>query len=144
MHAVVLGEIADAEVLPVAGEIHEGEGALVERAQEPRRSTAMLDIRPTLSARRRHEEAVALGDVADQLRREGVAGGRVVLEPLAGGARAIVALRLLDGVGEGDAGEGTSHGCRASGQGMTRPSSAVIGTWRGSTCTRANHCRSAG
>src|SRR5262249_40718476 len=98
---------------------------------------------PALAARRRHEETVALLDVAHELGRERIAGCGVMLEPLAAGARAIATLRLLHGIGEGDAGEGAGHARLPSGQGMTRPSSAVIATWHGSACTRANHCRSA-
>src|SRR5579872_7404819 len=97
MHAVVLGEVADAEVLPVAREVREGEGALVEYAEESRRAAAMLHIGPALAARCGHEEAVAFADIADELGRERVARGRMVFQSLRIGARAVPALRLLDG-----------------------------------------------
>src|SRR4029077_1967346 len=89
MHAVVLGEIADAEILPIAREIREAESAVVEYLQEARRTAAMLHVRPAFAARRRHEEAVALRNVANEFWRQRVADGGMRLQPLAARARTV-------------------------------------------------------
>ena len=56
--AVVFLEMAQGDVLPVAGEVGEGEHVAADRLQEACRSAAMLDIRSAVGAGRGKEEGV--------------------------------------------------------------------------------------
>ena len=67
-HPVVAGQIADADILPVAAKVREADRPLVQHLEEARRPAAMLDVGPAGLADRRHVEAVARGE-------EGCLGG---------------------------------------------------------------------
>src|SRR5471032_3258496 len=56
--AIVLLEMTERDVLPIAGEVGESEFARADRLQETRRSAAMLDIRPAVGAGGRKKEGI--------------------------------------------------------------------------------------
>src|SRR5260221_1056148 len=58
VRAVVLLEMTERDVLPVAGEIGEGQRLRADGLEESRRAAAMLDIGPSVGARGRQEEGV--------------------------------------------------------------------------------------
>src|SRR5262245_64392406 len=85
--ARVLGEIAGADILPVAGEIGESECRLVDDAQEARRSAAVLDVRLPVLARGRQVERP---EARDELGENGVdlrLPASILLETRIGAAR---------------------------------------------------------
>src|SRR4029077_6753193 len=91
----VLGEIAGADILPVAGEIGEGECPLVDDAQESRRPAAMLDVRLPVLARGREVERPHAGD---ELGKDGVdlrLPATILFEARIGAARAAALLNGL-------------------------------------------------
>src|SRR5262245_23830358 len=56
MHTIVLGEIAECDVLPIAGKISERQRRVIEYPQKSRRAAAMLNVGLTVGARCRQEE----------------------------------------------------------------------------------------
>src|SRR5262245_197609 len=100
--ARVLGEIAGADILPVAGEIGESERRLVDDAQEARRSAAVLDVRLAVLARGRQVERPEarheLGENGVDLRLP----ASILLETRIGAARPAALLNGLYRRREGD------------------------------------------
>ena len=78
-HAPIGGEVTEADILAVAGEIRECERPVVDHAQETTRAAAMLDIRPAGLRYARHVETVAFGNEGYLILREAVEGA-VALE----------------------------------------------------------------
>src|SRR5262245_38618666 len=66
--ALVLGEIADADVLLVARVIGKGDGVLIEHFQEPNEPSAVLDVGLTVGARSRKINGVSLANESNNLR----------------------------------------------------------------------------
>src|SRR5262249_23553109 len=66
--ALILGEVADADVLLVTRIFGKSDGLFVEHAQKARRPAAMLDIRLAGRARGRKEGGVAFADESHDLR----------------------------------------------------------------------------
>src|SRR5262245_10714947 len=100
--ARVLGEIAGADILPVAGEIGESECRLVDDAQEARRSAAVLDVRLPVLARGRQVERP---EARDELGENGVdlrLPASILLETRIGAARPAALLNGLYRRREGD------------------------------------------
>src|SRR5204863_5808490 len=64
---VVVGEVAERDVLAVARVVGERDRMLVEDAQKSARTTAMLDIGLAGGARSREVDAVALGEERSEL-----------------------------------------------------------------------------
>src|SRR6266540_7443549 len=79
---LVLGEVANADVLLVAGIVGEGHGALVEHFQESAVPSAVLDVRLTVGGRCRKIGRVPLADEGDDVR-----GKRVRKAPRCGPTR---------------------------------------------------------
>ena len=79
MRLGIVGQIALGDVLPVAGKIGEGDGLVVEHAQEAGRAAAMLDVRLAVSACRRQENAGLGGDEGGEVGRDGGAPAAALL-----------------------------------------------------------------
>ena len=98
----VLGQIAGGDVLPVAGEIGEGERRLVNDAQEAGRSAAMLDVRlPVLARGRKVERPHARDELCEDSIDLRVPAA-ILVETRIGGARAATLLNGLHRGREGD------------------------------------------
>lgn len=61
-HTVVLGQIADGDVLPVAGIVRESERPIIQHLEKARRPPAMLHMRPAIAAGRGDEETIGGSD----------------------------------------------------------------------------------
>ncbi len=120
MRLIVLGEIANGDELPVAGEIDEADRRLVEHAQKTRRPPAMLDVGLAEAVRGRHENAGLCADEFSEFWGDPgrPAAGR--LDMGIGPARSLALLHGLDRRREGDvAGTGAAgfiHGCAFRGR----------------------------
>ena len=98
--AVVVGEIAERDVLLVAAEVGEGDEVGAKDVDEAGRAAAMLDVGPAGLGDGGHVEAVAEGDEVLLVRAELVVAGEG-LSPCArigGGCRARICCSLTPGV----------------------------------------------
>jgi hypothetical protein len=108
-YAVVVLQVAGGDVLLVAAEVGEGDGAVVEDVDEAGRAAAMLDVRPAGFAGGGHVEGVAGGEEVALGFGETVAGLAGLLDAGVGGTAAVEPLLLLDEGGEGYFGEALAH-----------------------------------
>ena len=79
MRLRVLGEIAQRDVLPVAREVGEADGVLVEHPQEARRPAAMLDVGLALRVGGRQKDAGLGLDEGSEFGRDGGLPGAALL-----------------------------------------------------------------
>ena len=97
----IVREVAERDVLPVAGEVGEADRLVIEHVQETGRPAAMLDIGLTVRARGGEEDARLRRDEAGEV-------GVILVSPSGpspspvGKARALAGLHRLDGRREGD------------------------------------------
>ena len=103
------GEIAEADILPIAGEIRERQRPVVDHAQEAARAAAMLDVRPAGLRDARHVEAVAFGDKGHLVVGEAVERA-VAFEILPQMRAGILRLRRLDAGRDRDVQKSVRHG----------------------------------
>ena len=108
-YAVVVLEVAGCDVLLVAAEVGEGDGAVVEDVDEARRAATVLDVGPAGFAGGGHVEGVAGGDEVALGFGEAVAGISGMLDAVVGGTAAVEGLLLFDEGGEGYFGEALAH-----------------------------------
>src|SRR5262245_27306395 len=109
MRLRIVAEIPMSDVLPVTGKIDESDGAVVEYAQESRRTAAMLDVGLTLGTNGGKEDAHLCLDEGFQVRRDLCAPASLFFHAFIGCARTLAGLQRLDGGREGDiAGKGLS------------------------------------
>jgi len=88
-YAVVVLEVAGCDVLLVAAEVGEGDGAVVEDVDEARRAATVLDVGPAGFAGGGHVEGVAGGDEVALGFGEAVAGIAGMLDAVVGGTAAV-------------------------------------------------------
>jgi hypothetical protein len=108
-YAVVVLEVAGGDVLLVAAEVGEGDGAVVEDVDEAGRAAAMLDVGPSGFAGGGHVKGVAGGDEVTLGFGEAVAGLASLLDAVVGGTAAVEGLLLFDEGCEGYFGEALAH-----------------------------------
>src|SRR6266702_366542 len=107
---LVLGEVAEGDILPIASKVGEAEPALVEYAQEAARSAPVLQVGLAGGTGGGEVDAVALGQEGRQLRRDPGLPAVALLDAPVAGARAAAGLLGLDGGGEGNvAGQAAGH-----------------------------------
>ena len=61
-HAIIIGKIAQRDILPIAAEIGKAQCLLIENPNKARRAAAMLDVGPARFADGRQINAVTSGD----------------------------------------------------------------------------------
>src|SRR5262249_28605087 len=109
--AVVAGEVAGGDVLPVAAVVGEGQRLVVEHVDEALRPAAMLDGGLALFADGREIGGIALGDVGRELGRDAVGPRPRLRRLLVAGPRPAAVLNGFDGRREGDVAGDLMHGC---------------------------------
>jgi len=111
-NAIVVKEIAGADVLHVAAEVGESESGVVDDAEKALGAAAVLDVGPAGFADGGHVEAVASADEVLLGGAEAVAGAAGGFDALVLRATAMTALLIFDEGGEGELCEAFSHGAR--------------------------------
>ena len=102
----IIGEIAQGDVLPVAGKIGEAHGLLVQHLEKARWAAAMLDIGLAVAVGGGEEDARLRLYETGKLRRDAGLPTAALLHALIGAARAFAGLHRLDGFAEGDIARG--------------------------------------
>ena len=123
--AVVLAQVADAQVLHIAAEVREADGPRIQHLEETLRPAAVLHVGPAGLADRGLEEVVGLGEELRLAGRQRLAAVAHRVEEGVLLAAAFLRLDLADRRGEGDVRIGASHDELPVRMRTFRPRSAV-------------------
>jgi hypothetical protein len=108
-YAIVIGQIADRNVLLVAGVVGESQRAVIENSEEACRPAPVLDMRPAFSAGASDEEAGRRGNECFQILGQPIIRGFFVLDAAPVLMRAIACLRIFHRGREGQPRKCTAH-----------------------------------
>jgi hypothetical protein len=118
--AVVMLQVSNADVLLVAAQVGEANGALVEDVEKAFLASAVLDVRPTGFGRRGHVEAIALLQELLFVGAKAVAQIVGLFDAFIEVAAAVQALLFLDEGSKSEFGETSAHGSPHKGYGRIR------------------------